>query len=72
MELSPDDVAEIEKGYNFDFGFPHNILNSNGNMVKGPQDVTLLVGMGHFDYIASPDAVKPHKGELTAAWNAPA
>ncbi|KAK8075135.1 aldo/keto reductase [Apiospora hydei] len=72
LELSPEDVAEIEKGYDFDVGFPHSILNSNGTMVKGPQDVTLLAGMGHFDYVASPSAVKPHKGELTAAWKAPA
>ncbi|KAK7962616.1 aldo/keto reductase [Apiospora aurea] len=72
LELSPEDVAEIEKGYDFDVGFPHNILNSNSTMVKGPQDVTLLAGMGHFDYVASPSAVKPHKGELTAAWKAPA
>lgn len=71
MELSPNDVAEIKKGYDFDFGFPHNILKSNGNMVKGPQDVTLLAGMGHFDYVASPTSVKSHKGELTAAWKAP-
>ncbi|KAK8008944.1 sterigmatocystin biosynthesis dehydrogenase stcV [Apiospora marii] len=72
LELSPEDVAEIEKGYDFDFGFPHNILNSNGDMVKGPQDVTLLAGMGHFDYVASPAAIKPHKGDLTVAWKAPA
>lgn len=72
LELSPEDIAEIEKGYAFDLGFPHNMLNSNGAMVKGPQDVTLSAGVGYFDYVASPSAVKPHKGDLTAAWIAPA
>lgn len=72
LELSPEDIAEIEKGYDFNLGFPHNMLNSNGTMVKGPQDVTLSAGMGYFDYVVSPSAIKPHKGALTAVWKAPA
>jgi hypothetical protein len=72
LELTPEDIAEIEKGYDFDLGFPHNFINTAGCMIQGPQDISILSDMGHFDYVAPPSAIRPHKGELTAAWKAPA
>lgn len=70
LQLSPEDVAEIETGYDFDLGFPHNFLNMAGFAPQGPQHVSFLSGLGHFDYVAPPTAIKPHQGEITAAWKA--
>ncbi|KKY32958.1 putative norsolorinic acid [Diaporthe ampelina] len=33
LELTPEDVQEIEKGYEFDIGFPHKFMSSTGNMI---------------------------------------
>ncbi|EFR05231.1 aryl-alcohol dehydrogenase [Nannizzia gypsea CBS 118893] len=68
LELTPEDIAEINKAYEFDLGFPHNFLNGAGFMGEGPQHVSFLNGLGHFDYVAGPKAVKPHQGELNTAW----
>jgi len=71
LELTADDVAEIETGYNFDLGFPQAFMNAGGYMINGPQDIAIINGMGYFDYVAPPSPIKPHKGELTAAWKTP-
>ena len=68
LQLTPEDVAQIDKGYDFDLGFPHNFINMAGFAPQGPQHVSFLNGLGHFDYVAAPTAIKPHQGELTAAW----
>ncbi|KAF2468599.1 aryl-alcohol dehydrogenase [Lindgomyces ingoldianus] len=70
LQLTPEDITEIEKGYEFDLGFPHNFINMAGYAPQGPQDATFLAGMGYFDYVAPQAAIKPHPGELTAAWKA--
>jgi len=70
LQLTPQDVAEIEKGYDFDLGFPNNFIKLAGFVPQGPQDASILGAMGHFDYVAPPTAIKPHQGELTAAWKA--
>lgn len=62
LELTPEDIAEIDKGYDFDLGFPHNFINMAGYAPQGPQDVSFLSGMGYFDNVAPPAAIKPHKG----------
>ncbi|KAI0865524.1 NADP-dependent oxidoreductase domain-containing protein [Xylaria cubensis] len=72
LELSPEDIKEIEGGYDFDLGFPHKFMSLNGSMIQGPQDINILALMGHFDYVAPAKAIKPHKGDLTAPWQAPA
>ncbi|KAL5356053.1 aryl-alcohol dehydrogenase [Aspergillus floccosus] len=61
LELTAEDVAEIETGYDFDLGFPHNFLCPFGYAPRGPQDVAFLGGMGHFDYVAPTLAIRPHK-----------
>lgn len=70
LELTPEDVAEIDKGYDFDLGFPHNFINMAGAIPKGPQDASFLAGMGHFDYVAPQTATKPHHGDFSTAWKA--
>ncbi|KAK2837027.1 hypothetical protein FQN49_006481 [Arthroderma sp. PD_2] len=69
LELTPDDVSEIDKGYDFDFGFPHSFIGPGG-MAEGPQNIGHLKHLGYFDHVAAPKAIKPHKGVLTAAWKA--
>ncbi|CAI7631204.1 unnamed protein product [Penicillium discolor] len=61
LELTPEDVAEVDKGYDFDLGFPHNFLNLAGFMPQGPHHVSFLVGLGHFDYVEPTTAIKPLK-----------
>ena len=39
LQLSLEDIMEIEKGYNFDPGFPHNFINMAGKAPQGPEDV---------------------------------
>lgn len=41
-------------------------------MIQGPQDINIITIMGHFDYVAPAKAIKPHRGDLTAPWQAPA
>jgi hypothetical protein len=71
LQLSSQDVAEIERGYDFDVGFPHNFIgNSAGKAPRGPADAGFLNSMGYFDYVQDKQAVKPHQGELNALWKA--
>ncbi|KAH8160515.1 hypothetical protein CIB48_g7730 [Xylaria polymorpha] len=72
LELSPEDIKEIENGYEFDLGFPHKFMSLTGSMIQGPQDINIITIMGHFDYVAPAKAIKPHRGDLTAPWQAPA
>jgi hypothetical protein len=68
LELSPEDIAEIETGYEFDLGFPQSFINMEGKPPTGPQDATTLKQLGYFDYIQGPQPIKPHKGQLDAQW----
>jgi hypothetical protein len=70
LQLTRQDVAEIEKGYDFDLGFPHAFLNAAGYAPEGPQDVSFINSMGYFDWVSPVTAIKPHQGEFTAAWKA--
>jgi hypothetical protein len=62
VDLTADDIAEIETGYEFDLGFPSNFLCPFGRAPNGPQDVGFTAGMGHFDYVTPPQPIKAHKG----------
>ncbi|KAH8777814.1 aryl-alcohol dehydrogenase [Diaporthe sp. PMI_573] len=64
LELSQEDVAEIEKGYEFDIGFPHNHISVTGKVPQGPQDVISVHSLGHFDFVKPQTAIKPHKGDV--------
>lgn len=69
LALTEEDVAEVESGYQFDLGFPHNFLTTAGRAPTGPQDIVTISALGHFDYVAPPVAVKPHLSkDLSAPW----
>jgi hypothetical protein len=68
LELSLEDIAEIETGYEFDLGFPQSFINVEGNPPKGPQDASSLKHLGYFDYVQGSQPIKPHKGQLDAQW----
>ncbi|OTA98946.1 hypothetical protein M426DRAFT_325552 [Hypoxylon sp. CI-4A] len=68
VELSDDEVAEIEKAYPFDHGFPHTFLSGtlfqgsdypDQRQVEGPGDVMLTKMGGDFDWVAEPRAIRP-------------
>ncbi|KAJ0131805.1 hypothetical protein HZ326_25094 [Fusarium oxysporum f. sp. albedinis] len=81
VELSEEEVAEIENAYPFDHGFPHTFLN--GTMFKGtdeldqrqadgPGDVSLLKARRTFDWVPQPKAIRPSEAvklEKLAVWN---
>jgi hypothetical protein len=64
LELSPQDIAEIEEAYDFDPGFPHSFISRTGKAPRGPQDINTINQLGYFDYVHGPQPIKPHKGEL--------
>ena len=67
LELGPEDVAEIDRGYDFDVGFPNNFINmACTRPPTGPADVSFLTGMGHFDYVAPASAIKPYQADAGA------
>lgn len=70
LQLTTQDVEEIDKAYDFDLGFPHNFISMAGFAPEGPQHVEILKHLGHFDYVAGPTAIKPHQGQLDAPWTA--
>lgn len=65
LALSPEDIDDIENGYDFDPGFPHNFISLNGKAPQGPEDVHLLQELGQFDYVGIPKAIQPHQVPLT-------
>lgn len=68
LELSPEDIAEIETGYEFDLGFPSNFINMAGKPPRGPADASVLGHLGFFNYVQPAQAIKPHKGKPNMPW----
>ncbi|KAF7560534.1 hypothetical protein G7046_g3626 [Stylonectria norvegica] len=63
LQLSDEDIKEIEGAVPFDLGFPHSFLHREG-VTNGTQDVWLLSMAGTFDYVPEPKAIAPAaKGE---------
>lgn len=69
LRLSPGEITEIESGYNFQIGFPHNLLFPSNKMLLGPQDNIFNQRFGVFDYVEKPKAIPPHEGPLDAQFN---
>jgi aryl-alcohol dehydrogenase-like predicted oxidoreductase len=67
IKLTEEDVRNIDKGYDFDHGFPHTFLsgtqfgeeNDVQEQVDGPGDVWLTQIMGTFDYVEEIKPIKP-------------
>lgn len=53
LNLSPEDIQEIDGATEFDAGFPNDFLYRGGNSFGGP-DVWLLQMGGTFDHIQPP------------------
>ncbi|KAK9473864.1 NADP-dependent oxidoreductase domain-containing protein [Dipodascopsis tothii] len=69
IELSPEDIAEIEDAYNFDPGFPHTFLTATiGGDVKprgayNPGEVWLTGTLANYDWVQRPAPIPPIKLE---------
>lgn len=68
ISLDDDDLTEIEEGYDFRHGFPHDFLqgslfdsNSKSYPAQHPKDVRLTKGAGEFDWVESPRPIRPAK-----------
>ncbi|KAI0903543.1 Aldo/keto reductase [Ustulina deusta] len=68
IELTEDEVAQIEEAYPFDHGFPHTFLSGTmfkgsdhqaQKQVQGPGDVALTQAGGNFDWVLQPRALRP-------------
>ena len=55
IDLSPEEMKEIEDAVPFDPGFPFNTFGT------GPEQHFLLNAMGKFDYVQPQAPIKPHK-----------
>ncbi|KAE9396472.1 sterigmatocystin biosynthesis dehydrogenase stcV [Gymnopus androsaceus JB14] len=72
VELSEDEVKEIEAAYPFDHGFPHTFLSgslfdgSTPRTAEAPGDVWLTKLGGTFDWVAQPKAIRPSDLEGTS------
>lgn len=56
LELSEEEIEEIEDAGEFDVGFPLNFLSRKKGGAKGPKDVWLSTLTGHIDFVDSPKA----------------
>jgi len=63
LELSNEDIKEIDNAYGFQFGFPHGFLfafdNPGSNGATSAKDVWLTKISGHFDWVEDAKAIKP-------------
>ncbi|PNY24930.1 Norsolorinic acid reductase A [Tolypocladium capitatum] len=61
IQLSDEDIKEIEGAVPFDLGFPHNFLWAGG-VPDTAQKVWLLNMAATFDYVKDSQPITPHKG----------
>lgn len=57
VNLTPEEIDEIDAAVPFDIGFPHNFLFAGGKLPKAYGDVALLGMGGKTDYVADPLSV---------------
>jgi diketogulonate reductase-like aldo/keto reductase len=58
IALSDAEMEEIEGAYDFDIGFPHNLM-SGPKPPKSPGDNLLTQIRGQFDFVEGPRTIKP-------------
>ncbi|KAJ8063412.1 hypothetical protein OCU04_008632 [Sclerotinia nivalis] len=61
VELSDDDVKQIDEANAFDIGFPHNFLTGGPNKVQSPGDVWLSSMAGTTDHIQPSKPISAYK-----------
>lgn len=54
LELSPEEIAEIEGAVEFDIGFPQQFLSGKPGGIKSPGDIWLTAMGGHLDFVDGP------------------
>lgn len=54
LQLTDEDVEEIESAYPFDIGFPNNMLWGAKKPGSSPQKIWLLEAAAHYEYIPEP------------------
>ncbi|KAF2479477.1 aryl-alcohol dehydrogenase [Neohortaea acidophila] len=64
IQLSPEEIDEIETGYDFQLGFPHNFLRGANKAPQGPEDVKFTRSRVHADFVKGPQPIAPHQGPL--------
>ncbi|KAI4232666.1 MAG: hypothetical protein L6R40_007338 [Gallowayella cf. fulva] len=61
VELTPEDLTEIEGAVDFDPGFPLSFISPMAlSGAKGPKDVVFTDMSGKFDYVDGPFPIRPH------------
>ncbi|PCG93082.1 Aldo/keto reductase [Penicillium occitanis (nom. inval.)] len=60
ISLTSEEIKKIENALPFDLGYPQTILGGPGGATK-PADVWLTKRFGHFDWVSTPQAPKPHQ-----------
>jgi len=61
LELSEEEIKEIDESTPFDIGFPHNFLGGP-NGVKDPGDIWLMTMAGHQQHVQPPKPIAPYEG----------
>ncbi|GKT80107.1 norsolorinic acid reductase [Colletotrichum tofieldiae] len=61
LNITDEDIQEIEGAVPFDMGFPHNFLWGD-KVPSNPGEVWLLNMAGSFDYVPEPKAIAPKEG----------
>lgn len=51
LELSQEEMDEIEDSVPFELGFPHSFLSRKAHGEIGPGDIWLAASVGHFDFV---------------------
>jgi len=64
LRLDEEDMQVIESAYDFELGFPYDLLAGANKMVVGPQDVASNGRHGYFDFVQSVKPIPPHEGSL--------
>ena len=64
LELSQEEIDEIETGYDFEIRFPHKFLRRDNKALQGLEDILFRKRMGPFDHVKRPQPIPPHQGSL--------
>lgn len=59
LALTPEDIEEIETGYDFDVGFPNNFLTGKQTWPHGPEDIAISNRRAQFDYVQDSRPILP-------------
>jgi hypothetical protein len=74
IQLSAEDIKEIEDANEFDIGFPLGFLGGPGG-VKSPNDIWLMNMAGHQQHIAASQvrykyqSLRPYADRIIATWS---